>query len=224
MARGDGSRGARVALVAGASGLVGQALLPLLLARDEYRQVHSLVRRESGNIHVKLRENVVDFGALGTLPQADDIYISLGTTMKKAGSKEAFRLVDFDYVVGVAKAAHASGATRIAVVSSVGASPQSNVFYSRVKGEAEEAIAAIDYERVVLLRPSILDGEREEKRPGERIGLAMANALSFMVPKKYRAVHVDDVAEAMYTSILDYALVDHPRVRIIESDEIRRGL
>ena len=215
------------ALVAGASGLIGQELLPLLLARREYSKVHALVRRESGKMHVKLREHVVDFGSLdeavkgAAIAPVSDAYITLGTTMKKAGSKEAFRRVDFDYIVGVARAARKAGATTIALVSSLGASAGSSVFYNRTKGEAEDAIIAMDFERVVILRPSLLDGDRQEARPGERVGLAVAKALSFLVPQKYQAIHVKKVAEAMVAAVLDSS---GQRVRVIESDEIQRGV
>ncbi len=211
------------ALIAGASGLIGQELLPLLLARSEYSKVHSLVRRESGKLHVKLREHVVDFGALddASFGPVTDAYITLGTTMKKAGSKEAFRLVDFDYIVSVARAAHRAGATTLALVSSLGASTSSSVFYNKTKGEAEDAIIALGFEHVIILRPSILDGDRQEERPGERVGLAVAKALSFMVPKKYQAVHVNKVAKAMLAAVLNRT---GERVRVLESDEIQRGV
>lgn len=217
------------ALLAGASGLIGQELLPLLLARPEYAKVHSLVRRETGKMQVKLREHVVDFAALdASVTQAsvgaiDDVYITLGTTMKKAGSKEAFRRVDYDYILAVARVAKKLGAKRLALVSSLGASAQSNVFYNKTKGEAEDAILALGFEEVVIVRPSILDGDRQEERPGERVGLAVAKALSFMVPKKYQAIHVRKVAEAMVAAVLDdSAEKSRNGVRIIESDELQR--
>ena len=206
------------ALIAGSSGLVGQELLVRLLSDPRYDVVHSLVRRPSAQGHPKLREHVVDFNALGEVPPIRDVFISLGTTMKKAGSKDAFRKVDFDYVLAVAQAAHRAGATRIGLVSSLGASASSSVFYSKVKGEAEDAILALGYEHVVLARPSVLDGDRTESRPMERIGLAALRTLSFMVPARLRAVHVRLVAEALLEAVWNAT----ESVRILPSDEIVR--
>ena len=154
----------RTALLVGGTGLVGRALLSLLLASDRYRKVHLLVRRVASNLppSAKLKVQKVDFAQLpsSALPAADDVFIALGTTIKVAGSEHAFRQVDFDYVVNIARGALAVGAKRIAVVSAMGADPRSRVFYNRVKGEMEAAVAQLGYETVVIAQPSLLVGDR----------------------------------------------------------------
>jgi uncharacterized protein YbjT (DUF2867 family) len=134
----------RVALVAGATGLVGRSLLPLLEASEQYSHVHVLVRRAVPGIesNPKVLFHTVAFAHLPTpFPRADDVYIALGTTIKVAGSQEAFRHVDHDFVVNTARAARAAGARRLAIVSALGADPKSRVFYNRVKGEMQAAVA-----------------------------------------------------------------------------------
>ena len=163
----------RIALLVGGTGLVGRALLSMLLASKHYQRVHVLLRRTSPDIKAsaKLRIHQVDFAQLPPeLPRADDVFITLGTTIKIAGSQAAFRQVDFDFVVNTARAARAAGATRLAVVSALGADAKSRVFYSRVKGEMQEAIAQLGYETVVIAQPSMLLGDR---RPWDnRLGVA----------------------------------------------------
>src|SRR5688572_14899351 len=129
---------ARVVVVAGASGLVGREILQGLLADDSVAAVHSLGRRELPLTHPKLTQHRGDFKALPALPRVDEAFIALGTTIKVAGSQQAFRAVDFDAVVAVAKAAKAAGARRLGVVSAMGANPRSTIFYNRVKGEMED--------------------------------------------------------------------------------------
>jgi uncharacterized protein YbjT (DUF2867 family) len=127
----------RIALLAGATGLVGRALLSMLLAAKRYRSVHVLLRRVAPDIeaNAKLKVHLVDFARLpADFPTVDDVFIALGTTIKVAGSEAAFRQVDFDFVVNTARAARAAGATRLAVVSALGADAKSRVFYNRVKG------------------------------------------------------------------------------------------
>src|SRR5580692_6010749 len=153
----------RTALLAGATGLVGSALLPMLLACKQYRSVHVLLRRAAVDIkaNAKLEVHQVDFARLlAGFPTVDDVFIALGTTIKIAGSEAAFRQVDFDFVVNVARAARATGATRLAVVSALGADPTSRIFYNRVKGEMEIAVMQIGYESVVIAQPSMLLGDR----------------------------------------------------------------
>jgi hypothetical protein len=152
----------RSALLAGSSGLIGRALLPLLLASPRYAQVHALLRRPVPELRAdrKLQLQVVDFQALPDLPQVDDVFIALGTTIKVAGSRSAFRQVDFDAVLNTARAARTAGATRLAVVSALGADARSRVFYNRVKGEMQDAVAALGFGSVVIVQPSFLLGDR----------------------------------------------------------------
>lgn len=193
----------RTALVAGATGLVGGHVLDLLLAADGYSRVVAIVRRPTGRKHDKLVERVVDFDRLedaGDAFAVSDVYACLGTTIKVAGSQERFRQVDHDYTVAVATLAKRSGATRLALVSSVGADVASSSFYLRVKGETERDVRAVGFERLVIARPSFLVGERSESRPGERVGIAVIEALGFAMLgglRKYRAIEAKSVARAM---------------------------
>lgn len=217
------------AMIAGATGLVGGKILELLLADPAYEAVHSLVRRPPPTAAAgKLATHVVDFDALAAedetavlaLPAVDHVFISLGTTIKKAGSQEAFRKVDFAYVVAAARAARARGARRVGLVSSLGAAADSSVFYNRVKGEAEEVLKGLGYEATVLARPSILDGDRQESRPGERVGLAVGNALSFVMVgslRKYRPIPIERVARGLVRAVKDDTLVG---TIVLESDEL----
>ncbi len=199
-------------LIAGATGLVGIELLALLLADTACREVHSLVRKPNVQKHAKLHHHVVDFTALGTavshslaLPLLDEVYVCLGTTIKVAGSQEAFRAVDFDAVLAVARAGLARGATKIGVISAMGASAKSSVFYSRVKGEMEEAITKLGYPSVTIARPSFLAGNREalqqNTRSGEKIALAAMNMFHSIIPKNYQAVQARDVAVALLRQV-----------------------
>jgi uncharacterized protein YbjT (DUF2867 family) len=201
--------GGAVALIAGASGLVGKELLALLLKDAACREVHSLVRRPSGLKHDKLREHVVNFAKLHaappTLPKMDEVYICLGTTIKVAGSEAAFKAVDFDAVVAVARVGIAQSATKLGVISAMGSSPKSSVFYSRTKGEMEEAVSQLGYSNVTIARPSFLAGDRESlnqaSRPGEKIALVAMNIFNPLIPRNYKAVQASDVARALLSSV-----------------------
>src|SRR3954462_10861691 len=153
----------RIAALAGASGLVGREILKGLLADPSVAAVHVLARRALSVSDPKIKSHVVDFTALPALPEGinavDEVYLALGTTIKVAGSQAAFRAVDFDANLAVAKAALAAGARRLGLVSAMGASTRSSIFYSRVKGELEEALAKMGYEGVVVARPSMLAGD-----------------------------------------------------------------
>ena len=198
----------RVALLVGATGLVGCQLLGLLSQSPRYRAVHSLVRRATAALaDAKLHELVVSFDALPTLPNCDDVYIALGTTIKVAGSEAAFRRVDYDYVLGVAKAGRAAGATRLGVVSALGADATSRVFYNRVKGEMEQSVLALGYESVVIARPSLLLGDREALGQPTRAGEVWASRLlgpvSGLIPSSFRPVSARNVAAALLARVLD---------------------
>lgn len=195
----------RVAVVAGATGLVGREVLAALLADKRYRAIHTLGRRVTSQSHPKLTQHVVDFARLGELPHADEVYIALGTTIKVAGSREAFRAVDLVAVEALALAMHARGATRLGVVSAMGADTQSSVFYNRVKGEMEVSVARMGYASTVIARPSLLDGARDAlgqpQRPGERIGLGLMRGLKAVLPVNYRAIAAKDVALALVQAV-----------------------
>lgn len=199
----------RTALLAGATGLVGHALLPLLLAGKHYRRVHVLLRRAAPHIKTsrKLQIHQVDFMRLpAAFPSVDDVFITLGTTIKVAGSEAAFRQVDFDVVVNTAQAARAAGATRLAVVSALGADAKSRVFYNCVKGEMEEAIAKLGYRSIVIAQPSLLLGDRsalgQPRRSSEMWATRLLGPMSWMVPKGIRPIHARAVASALLAAIL----------------------
>ncbi len=193
--------------MAGATGLVGRAVLAALLTDKRYAAVHALVRRAPATQHPKLTNHAVDFVQLPKLPALDDVYIALGTTIKAAGSQQAFRAIDFDAVLAVAKAARKAGATRLGVVSAMGASAHSSVFYNRVKGEMEQALANAGFQSLVIARPSMLDGDRaalaQPTRLGERVGLALMGALRPVIPANYQAIKAADVATALVAAVID---------------------
>ncbi len=190
----------RTAVVAGASGLVGSHLLDALLEDPRYREVHSLGRRPLPKQHPKLVQHTVDFARLGdeALPPVDEAFCCLGTTIKKAGSQEAFRAVDHDAVLAFAQAAKKAGARSFLVVTALGADPRSRVFYNRVKGEVQEALKAIGFESLVLLQPSLLLGERTEHRPGEHAAIVASRVLAPLLrPFGSRPIEAHTVARAM---------------------------
>ena len=195
----------RTALLAGATGLVGRELLQGLLADDSVVAVHTLGRRAPEIAHPKLTAHVVDFAALPALPPCDEVYLALGTTIKAAGSQLAFRAIDHDANLAVAQAARAAGARRLGLVSAMGADPRSSIFYSRVKGEVEEAIAALGYEGVVFARPSMLAGDRETLgqpvRGGEQLALHVSRWLRPLIPRNYRSIFARDVARALLREV-----------------------
>ena len=192
-------------MVAGATGLVGQEILAVLLADKAYRSVHVVGRRALQTSDPRLTQQVLDFAALPRLPKADEAYIALGTTIKVAGSKAAFRAVDLDAVVAVARAARASGATKLGVVSAMGADPGSSVFYNQVKGEMEDALVYLGFASLVIARPSLLAGERaalgQPVRRGEHIGMVLSAVLKPLIPANYRAIEARDVAHALVHAV-----------------------
>ena len=210
----------RTALLAGATGLVGRALLSLLLASAQYSRVHVLLRRTPPDIRAgaKLEIHEIDFARLpAALPAVDDVFIALGTTIKMAGSEAAFRQVDFDFVVNIARAARNAGATRLAVVSALGADPASRIFYSRVKGDMEIAIMQLGYDSVVVVQPSILVGDRgrtgQATRSGEVWAARLLAPLAWIIPKRVRPIAADVVASAMLAAIVDAK----PGVQVLKS-------
>jgi len=215
----------RTALVAGGSGLVGGHCLTQLLDEPAYDRVIAIGRRELPRQHPKLVQRVIDFDRLGALgvdfPAADDVFCCLGTTMKRAGSRETFRQVDFVYVVGLASQALQHGAKQFLLVSALGANPKSPLFYNQVKGEAEEAVSRLSFEGRYLVRPSLLAGDRPEHRPGERFGLAVASGVSLALIgplRKYRPILAATVAKAM----VRVAIKAPGGVRIYESGELEQ--
>jgi uncharacterized protein YbjT (DUF2867 family) len=207
----------RVALLAGASGLVGSHLLSLLLEDPRWDRVLSVGRREVDVRHQKLDQRVVQLSDLGELPRVDDAFSALGTTIKKAGSQHAFRAVDHDAVVALARAARTAGAASFLHVTSMGADAGSRVFYTRVKGETERDVASVGIPATVAFRPSIIDGERPESRPGEHVGLLVMRTLAPVLGRS-RPTHARDIAAAM----LAEANHGRPGIRTVGPGEITR--
>ena len=193
----------RTAVLAGATGLVGAALLRQLVEDSAYSEIRVLGRRAPPHGNGKIRFVATDFTDLArhaALLAADDVFCCLGTTIRVAGSQPAFERVDYHMVVDLARAAHKAGAKRFLVVSSVGASEHSPAFYSRVKGRMEAAVRQLPFEAVHIVRPSLLLGERAERRPGEKLAQVVAPLLGpFMLGPlaKYRAVPAADVADVL---------------------------
>ena len=204
--------------VVGATGLVGRETVRVLLEGGD--RVVAWVRRSTGLAHAGLVERVADFEKLEAafVPEQgerpDAAVCCLGTTIKQAGSKERFRRVDYDYVLAFARAAKHGGARTFAVVTALGADAKSRVFYNRVKGEAEQALAEIGFESLIIARPSLLLGERVQARIGERL---MA-PVSRLLPARYRGIEGATVARAL-RSLLSEA---HPGRRVVLSDELQK--
>ena len=210
-------------LVAGASGLVGGALVRRLLADGTGPGVVAVVRRSLGIAGGRLTEVVADFGRLekAAVPQVDTAFCALGTTIGKAGSEAAFRAVDVEAVVAFARLARRAGAKRFLLVSALGADPRSKVFYNRTKGEAEEAVKGLGFDGVALFRPSLLVGERAESRPAERAAIVASGLFSWAMVgplARWRPVPAEAVAAAM-VAVASETLTG---VRIVENDEIHQ--
>jgi uncharacterized protein YbjT (DUF2867 family) len=211
------------AIVTGASGLVGKALMEQLIAHHGFNHIYSLLRRSSGIVNEKVTEIVIDFDQLPNLPQmlsADCAFCCLGTTLKTAGSKDRQYVIDHDYVVNFAVAAKNCSVSHFAVVSSIGASSKSGNFYLRTKGEMENDCAFLNFRKMVIVRPSFLLGKRKEFRLMEKLGIIAIKIFAFMsvgTLGKYTGVQVERIAERMIRESLSD---EHSGVYVIESQEI----
>jgi len=193
----------------------------LLLADARYRAVVSIGRRTLPLQHPKLTQQVLNLQAPGALPAVDDVFISLGTTIKVAGSQSAMRALDVDAVLAVAGAAKAAGARRLAVVSSMGADAHSRMFYARIKGEMEQGVLGLGYAQTVLARPSQLAGDRESlqqpERPAERIALSAMRWVGPLLPANYRPIAATDVARALCQALA----ADKPGLTLLLSGQMQ---
>jgi uncharacterized protein YbjT (DUF2867 family) len=195
----------KTAVIAGSTGLIGTRLVELLVGAPEYARVIALTRRPDGTASGTLQLRSADFDHLdtvlgdvrGSASTPLDVFCCLGTTIKTAGSEDAFRRVDFDYVVSTGRWAHHAAARRFILVSALGADSASRVFYNRVKGDAEQAVRNLGLASVVILRPSLLDGERKEFRRGERLTLTALRPVRELLPRSIRPVRDVDVAATM---------------------------
>lgn len=195
-------------LLAGASGLVGSAALNELAGFDN-AELHILRRRADGIVPLGVSDHLAapeDWAGLVAQIKPDVVVSALGTTMKKAGSKEAFRAVDHDLVLAIASAARTAGARQFITVSSVGASSESANFYLRTKGEVENALRALDFERLDILQPGLLVGERPvDHRFGERLGILLSPLTDMLMIgglARYRSIPAIKVSQAIVTLAL----------------------
>lgn len=193
----------RIALVAGATGLVGNLLVQRLLDSGAYDRIKLLTRRAL-SIDDSRVENIIsdysDLDTLGSKLKADDVFCCLGTTLKKAGSRAAFEKVDYQMVVDLARASHVAGAKQFMVISAAGTAEHSPSFYSRVKAHMERDVSAVGFDAVHIVRPALLIGAREERRPAEHISqmlMPLFNPLLLGSLKKYRSARGEDVADAL---------------------------
>lgn len=193
----------RTAIIFGSTGLIGNLLLEELIHSAEYAEIRIFVRQPTGISEAKVLEYAVDFSnhdSYSSLITGDDIFICLGTTIKKAGSVKKMEEIDRDLPVKIAATALANGVKKIAVVSSIGANPNASNYYMRIKGEMEQEIMKLKFENTAIVRPSMLLGERKEKRAGETAGkvvMKIVHPLLVGKMKKYRGIHGKDVARAM---------------------------
>lgn len=190
----------KTAIIAGATGLVGNDLLHKLLSNEHYSEVIALTRRDFPVDHPKLSKIVTDMArpalALGGY-RPEDVFCCLGTTMAKAGSKEKFYEVDFEFPLALALATRGLGARKFLLVSALGANKRSSVYYNRVKGELEEALQGIGFDALHIFRPSLLLGDRKERRAGEDAAKRMFKVFGFLIPQKYKGIEAGTVASAM---------------------------
>ncbi|HEY0031555.1 MAG TPA: oxidoreductase [Bacteroidia bacterium] len=213
----------RTAIVLGATGLVGNEVLKLLLQDDSFDQVKIFVRRSLQFSHPKLREHVINFNVINDHQEdikGDVLFCCIGTTIKTAGSKEAFAQVDEHIPLAFARIAKQNGLKQFLIISSLGADKNSSNFYLKVKGEVEAVLETINFESLIILRPSMLLGERKEFRLGESIGKFLMKTLSFVFIrklKKYKAIEAKAVASAM----VRLSKTATANAKIIESDEIQ---
>lgn len=214
----------KTAIIIGGTGLTGTQLLKILLTSNTYNRVISLVRSDIKISHPKLEQYVVDFDkpeSYENLIEGNDMFCCIGTTIKKAGSQEAFLKVDLEYPVQFAKIAAANGVKQFSIISSIGANPNSGNFYLRTKGKCEEELRKLGFQSTSIFRPSLLIGNRKEFRLGERIGEVVMRLLSiFMIGslRKYRAIKVQTIAYAMYQIAQRNTVGYH----IYESSEIEK--
>ena len=193
------------ALIIGSTGLIGSKLLDLLLESQDYEKVVTFVKRDAGIQHPKLTQHIIDFDKPETykdLVTGDDFFCTIGTTIKKAGSKDAFRKVDFEYPRQFATFALQNKVKQFLIISSLGANKSSGNFYLKTKGEIEDFLKNCSFESVSVLQPSLLLGDRKEFRLGEKIGSFFMKAFSFLLLgnlKKYKPIESKTVAKALFT-------------------------
>lgn len=214
----------KTALIIGSSGLIGKQLLNNLLESSDYVKVIAFNKRDLGLNHPKLEQHLIDFDNISSyenLIKGDDFFCTIGTTIKKAGSKDAFKKVDFTYPQQFAKIAKTNNIKHFLIVSSIGSDAKSSNFYIKTKGEIENFLTECNFESLSIFRPSVLTGDRDEFRLGEKYGAFIMNLFSFLLIgslKKYKPIKSQTVAKAMYF----VAQKDKLGVSIYESDMIHK--
>jgi uncharacterized protein YbjT (DUF2867 family) len=210
----------KTAVMIGATGLVGSHVLLRLLDDDRFAKVIAFGRNRSGKSHPKLEEHSIDFAAPDSWSArvtGDVAFSALGTTSKQAGSQAAQRKVDYDYPFEFARAAAKNGVAAFVLVSAASADPSSRLFYSRIKGELDRDVQQLGFERVRIMRPSLLGGERKDARTGEKLSSALLAAVNAVgIARKYRQIPGDVVAKAM----INAALSPDMGTRIFTLDEV----
>lgn len=210
----------KTALLLGASGLVGGHLLRQLLESPHYDRVVALSRRPLDLQHPKLTQAILDFDRPdAALVRGDDLFCALGTTLRKAGSKEAQYRIDGIYPFEIGRIARQNGVHQYLLVSSVGANANTSNFYLKTKGELEENIRGLEFERFVSVRPSFLLGNRSEFRLGEKIGIALARIFAPLIPQRYRGIEAEKVARAL-VSLANNG--DNKPVEFVESEHLQK--
>ncbi|WP_426065320.1 NAD(P)H-binding protein [Flavobacterium sp. DSP2-3-1] len=213
----------KTALIIGSTGLIGSELLNLLLDSNDYLKVITFVKRDTGIKHPKLTQHIIDFDKPETYKElvvGDDFFCTIGTTIKKAGSKEAFRKVDFEYPKQFAAFALQNKVKNYFIISSLGANAKSGNFYLKTKGEIQDFLKDCDFESVAVFQPSLLLGNRTEFRLGEKVGAFFMKTLSFLFVgnlKKYKPIESETVAKAL----LKIAQTNNIGFKIYESDSIQ---
>jgi len=213
----------KTALIIGSTGLIGSELLNLLLDSNDYLKVITFVKRDTGIKHPKLTQHIIDFDKPETykdLVVGDDFFCTIGTTIKKAGSKEAFRKVDFEYPRQFASFALQNKVKQFLIISSLGADAKSGNFYLKTKGEIQDFLKDCSFENVAVLQPSLLLGNRTEFRLGEKVGAFFMKTFSFLFLgnlKKYKPIEGKTVAKAFFK----IAQTNNKGFKIYESDVIQ---
>ena len=213
----------KTALIIGSTGLIGSQLLELLLESKEYATVISFVKRDSGIQHPKLKQHIIDFDKpedYQNFVVGDDFFCTIGTTIKNAGSKEAFRKVDFEYPKAFATIALQNNVKQFLIISSLGADAHSGNFYLKTKGEIQDFLKNCPFESVSVLQPSLLLGDRKEFRLGEKIGAFFTKLFSFLLIgnlKKYKPIESEAVAKTMFA----IAQKNYKGFQVITSDTIQ---
>ena len=213
----------KTALVIGSTGLIGSQLVDILLESEHYQKVVIFVKRESGKSHPKLEQHIINFDAPETyqhLVKGDDLFCTIGTTIKKAGGQSAFRKVDYEYPIAFSKIAKTNKIKQFLIVSSLGANKDSNNFYLKTKGEIQDFLKDCDFKSVAVLQPSLLLGNRTEFRLGEKVGAFFMKMLPFLFIgslKKYKPIEGKTVAKAL----LKIAQKNNKGFKIYESNVIQ---